>query len=81
MRPCQLTEITPPKKFKIQFFRFLNLFYGNENSLTSFRAIIGTIANRMHPWWDEGANSVKLRNEKSEGIFQDKKMTVRNNNL
>jgi hypothetical protein len=44
--------------------------------LTSFRAIVATISNRLHPWYDEGANSVKLRNEKSEGIFQDAKLQV-----
>ena len=57
-------------------YRFLNLLYGSENSLNSFRSIVATLANRLHPWWDEGAGQVKLRLDNPEGVYQDRKLQV-----
>ena len=54
------------------------MIFGLENSLTSFRMLIGGVANRMHPWWDEGANMIKLRTENLTGIFVDPKQQVWN---
>ena len=56
--------------------RFLNLVFGSENSLMSYRYIVSTVTNRLHPWWDEGASQVPLRTENSEGIYQDPKLQV-----
>ena len=42
----------------------------------SYRYIVSTVTNRLHPWWDEGASQVPLRTENSEGIYQDPKLQV-----